>query len=143
MRKRPQRNPHFRCGTVARDPRVDLSEDLSKLRVRLADGQPVQIHRTHLFDHDIALGGDLLSEAPLVLPPDVDDDLVARTQTVVRRRRLVLVRLEGQRAAPEHVAPEDLARVRTIRRGSVAAELTMSRLPAVSRSEEDWTRSRC
>ena len=55
--------------------------------------------------------GDLLTKAPLVLPPDVDDDLVAGPQPVILRRGLVLVRLEGQRTAPEHIPPEDLARV--------------------------------
>ena len=111
--KAPQRNAHLRSGAVARNSRVDLAENAPQLRVRLLDRKPVQIDRTHLLDHDISLRGDLLPKAPLVLAPDVDNDLVAGAQPVIFRRGLILVRLESQSPAPEHVATENSAGIRT------------------------------
>lgn len=78
--KAAQRNADLRCGAVARNSRVDLAENAPQLRVRLLDRKPVQIDRPHLLDHDISLRGDLLPKAPLVLAPDVDNDLVAGAQ---------------------------------------------------------------
>ena len=115
--KAAQRNAHLRSGAVARNSRVDLAENAPQLRVRLLDRKPVQIDRTHLLDHDISLRGDLLPKAPLVLAPNVDNDLVAGPQFVIFRRGLVLVRLESQSPAPEHVATEDLTRIHGPRRG--------------------------
>ena len=89
-----QRNTDIRRGSLTRNARIFPREKTAKAVVGCVDRKPVQVDRTQLIDHDIALRGDGTPDVVLVLAPDVDDNLVARTQLIVFRGRKVRVRLE-------------------------------------------------
>ena len=110
----PQRDAHLRLGGGPRDARILAREYLAYLLIGLGYGQPVEVDGANLAHHDVAFGGYLLADGSLVGAPDVDNHLVARPQAVVLGGGHVLVGLEGEGAATEHVAAKDQARGRAV-----------------------------
>ena len=74
--------------------------------VGLGHGHAAEVDRADFLDIDGAVGRDILTDGVLAGAPDVDDDLIARTQTVVGRSGEVHARLEGEVFGVEDVASE-------------------------------------
>ena len=96
---------YLRLGIVAVD-RVDLSELALHVCIGLLYGHAVQADHAHVWDVDRSVRRDSLADCSLVRAPDVDDDLISRSEDIVDWSRKVCARSEGQGAVCKDIASE-------------------------------------
>ena len=87
---------------------IDLIQGALQIVVGGGDCHTAKVDRPDLLNIDGAFRRDLLADRVLAGTPDIDDDFITGTQTVIGRSGKVDTRLERQVAGIEDVAPENL-----------------------------------
>ena len=87
---------------------IDLIQGILQIVIGGGDCHTAKVDRTDLLNIDGAFRRDLLADRVLARTPDIDDDFITGTQTVIGRSGKVDTRLERQVAGIEDVTSEDL-----------------------------------
>ena len=102
-----QSNLNLRCCILLANTCIDCAETLAEILLCLGNAHVVQIYQTEVIDTDISIWRDNLRDCSLICTPNIDNDLITRTELVVCRSGDILIWSKSKMTSVEDVVTKD------------------------------------